>query len=142
MYQRVEKQEKFTEETLDCGTMKQEFQQSVKADSTHKNEDSAKKLAVAQGSLSTTKLGMDYDGFHQMVLGANLKAVKKGEIMSTKSQSRPLNLVASGKSADTAPIPLIGIKLTEEQKDVEPRNQEEFDKHLNKKCMDDGDKYR
>ena len=34
------------------------------------NVDSSKKIACMQH--------MDYDGFHQMVLGANLKPMKKG----------------------------------------------------------------
>ena len=39
---------------------------------------------------------MDYDGFHQMVLGANLKTIKKGEIETVfKSQlNTPMNFVA------------------------------------------------
>lgn len=53
------------------------------------NVDSAKKRAVLQH--------MDYDGFHQMVLGANLKPLKKGEAESIfrHQQDTPINFVAS-----------------------------------------------
>jgi hypothetical protein len=39
-------------------------------DNKRTNVDSAKKISVMQG--------MEYDGFRQMVLGANIKPMKKG----------------------------------------------------------------
>ena len=54
MYQRVEIQKKFTEDNLNCKTMQKEFEQSVKEDITHKNEDTAKKRAVEQGNVRLT----------------------------------------------------------------------------------------
>jgi len=49
------------------------------------NVDSAKKRAVIQGKNSffsnkTSFKGMDYDGFRQMVLGANLFPMKSKEV--------------------------------------------------------------
>ena len=51
--------------------------------------DSAKKRAVLQH--------MDYEGFHHMVLGANLKPLKKGEAENIfrHQQDTPLNFVAT-----------------------------------------------
>ncbi len=87
---------------------------------------------------------MDYDGFHQMVLGANLKPMKKGDIMSAKPQIRPLNLVATAADKEGAvPIPTFaGIKALEEEKCPDPRNQEEFDKYFSKRLSSPADKYR
>ena len=44
---------------------------SIDEENKRVNVDSAKKRAVIQH--------MDYDGFRQMVLGANLKPIKQGE---------------------------------------------------------------
>jgi hypothetical protein len=49
------------------------------------NVDSAKKKAVMQG--------MNYDGFHQMVLGANLKGLKTKELQDFKPSSVIMNTV-------------------------------------------------
>ena len=90
---------------------------------------------------------MDYDGFHQMVLGANLKSVKKGDVINPKpSKSRPLNMIAAtSKDASAATeaviVSLSGAKL-EEVKMTEPRNQEEFDKYFTKKLTNVADKYK
>jgi len=133
MYQRVEKQEKFSEETLECTKIKKEFDQSVKEDLTHKNEDSAKKQAVHQG--------MDYDGFHQMVLGANLKPIKKGDgINVTSNKGRAFNLCLSNSQIKTD-TPIIVTKI-EEEKISAPRNQEEFDKMFSKKLVKNEEKYK
>eukprot|EP00826_Nyctotherus_ovalis_P061863 TRINITY_DN8850_c0_g2_i5.p1 TRINITY_DN8850_c0_g2~~TRINITY_DN8850_c0_g2_i5.p1 ORF type:complete len:272 (+),score=90.64 TRINITY_DN8850_c0_g2_i5:26-817(+) len=130
MYQRVEIQKKFTEDALSCKTMQKEFERSVKEDTTRKNEDTAKKRAVEQG--------MDYDNFHQMVLGANLKPIKKGDFMNVTSQKKVLNLV----SKNTEPEVIIPELKIEEEKFVEPRNQEEFDKYFSKRLDTPLDKFR
>jgi hypothetical protein len=49
------------------------------------NIDSAKKKAVLQG--------MDYDGFHQMVLGADIKGIKTQELQDLKPSSTIVNSV-------------------------------------------------
>ena len=70
-YQHSEtKQVKFDESQLSCSNVKQELRKDVDFENRRVNVDSAKKLAVLQH--------MDYDGFRQMVLGANLKPIKKG----------------------------------------------------------------
>ena len=65
--------------------VKRELGQQINEENKRINVDSAKKKAVLQR--------MDYDGFHQMVLGANLKTVKRGAIESifTGQSGAPLN---------------------------------------------------
>jgi hypothetical protein len=72
MYKIREKQERFYEEKLTVDQVKKELGQQINEENKRINIDSAKKKAVLQH--------MDYDGFHQMVLGANLYPVKRGEI--------------------------------------------------------------
>ena len=88
MYQIREKQEKFYEQKLTVDEVKKELGFAINEENLRSNVDSAKKRAVLQH--------MDYDGFHQMVLGANLKTIKKGEIETVfKSQlNTPMNFVA------------------------------------------------
>ena len=50
--------------------VKEELGEAIDYENKRTNVDSAKKKAVLQH--------MDYDGFHQMVLGANLHPLKKG----------------------------------------------------------------
>ena len=71
MYKLKVKQERFYEELLTVDAVKRELGSTINEENKRINVDSAKKLAVMQR--------MDYDGFHQMVLGANLKPMKKGE---------------------------------------------------------------
>ena len=67
-----QKQEQFSEDTLSAVKARTEMQGDIDFANKRVNVDSAKKLAVMQH--------MDYDGFRQMVLGANLKPMKKGQI--------------------------------------------------------------
>ena len=67
-----QKQEQFSEDTLSAAKARTEMQGDIDFANKRVNVDSAKKLAVMQH--------MDYDGFRQMVLGANLKPMKKGQI--------------------------------------------------------------
>jgi hypothetical protein len=57
---------------LNTQKYKQELKTALNQEYHRINVDSAKKKAVLQR--------MDYDGFHQMVLGADLKGIKKDEI--------------------------------------------------------------
>jgi hypothetical protein len=50
--------------------VKKELGDSINEENQRINVDSAKKKAVMYH--------MDYDNFHQMVLGANLKTIKRG----------------------------------------------------------------
>lgn len=66
---------KFEEENfLNTDRYKTELKTAISKENHRINLDSAKKKAVLQG--------MNYDGFHQMVLGADLKGIKEGEITS------------------------------------------------------------
>ena len=64
------KQERFHEELLTTKEVKKELKTEMNIDNKRVNVDSAKKLACLQH--------MDYDGFSQMVLGANLMPMKQG----------------------------------------------------------------
>jgi hypothetical protein len=77
MYKLDVKQERFSDEAVKFESSKQGFCKSLDENTKYHNEDDAKKLAVKQGIKLST--GMDYDQFHQMVLGANLKPIKKDE---------------------------------------------------------------
>lgn len=57
---------------VDMQGMKNELQQSIEYEQHRENVDEAKKRAVKQL--------MDYENFHQMVLGADLKPLKTGEV--------------------------------------------------------------
>ena len=69
---------KLTEENyLDANRFKNQLRDEISRDNHRTNIDSAKKKAVLQC--------MNYDGFHQMVLGADLKGIKPGDLYSIKS---------------------------------------------------------
>ena len=123
----MEKQEKFSEDSLTCKTMQKEFDQSMKEDTKYKNEDSAKKRAVEQGKYYLY-IGMDYDNFHQMVLGANLKPIKKGDFININSQTKALNLITKNSNPE---VEVPEIQITEE-KYIKPGNQDEFYKYITK----------
>lgn len=69
--------------------VQKELGQYINEENKRINVDSAKKKAVLQH--------MDYDGFHQMVLGANLKPLKKGSVESIfkKQSDTPMNYLAT-----------------------------------------------
>lgn len=63
--------------------LKEELKQAINTENHRSNVDSAKKSAVNQY--------MDYDGFHQMVLGADLKGIKIDNVMNIKPEKGILN---------------------------------------------------
>ena len=65
-------QEHFDESRLSTGYTKKQLQRDIDFENKRVNVDSSKKLACMQH--------MDYDGFRQMVLGANLKPMKGGQV--------------------------------------------------------------
>merc|ERR1712032_1009887 len=70
---------KLSEENyLDANRFKSQLKDEISKDIHRVNLDSAKKKAVTQH--------MNYDGFHQMVLGADLKGIKQGEIYTINSE--------------------------------------------------------
>lgn len=75
---------KFTEENLlNTDRYKEQLKVEISKDNHRVNIDSAKKKAVLQG--------MNYDGFHQMVLGADLKGIKQGEIININIKNSIMN---------------------------------------------------
>jgi len=58
--------------TLHISSLRRELEESIKYEEHRHNVDNAKKTAVKQL--------MDYDNFHQMVLGADLKSVKTNDM--------------------------------------------------------------
>lgn len=72
---------------VSLSSLKQELQQAQELEAKRRNENDSKLRAVAQH--------MDYDQFRQMVLGANLKCSKTGELTSLQSAQgdRSLNTV-------------------------------------------------
>jgi Dynein attachment factor N-terminus len=66
------------------------LKQGLVQEETKKNINDSKFRAVAQG--------MDYSGFRQMVLGANLKPTKAGEVFSITNQKKSIfNSACNGK---------------------------------------------
>ena len=68
------KQTMFHTELLTMEQVNRELNKDINEASVRSNVDSAKKRACLQH--------MDYDNFHQMVLGANLFPIKQGETAS------------------------------------------------------------
>lgn len=86
MYKVQRKQERLTKDLMNVNKIKEQMPEAVDEENKRINVDSSKKRAVMQH--------MDYDGFHQMVLGANLKTVKDGAVMNIHNQSDPLDTSA------------------------------------------------
>ena len=87
------KQERFDESTLTTQNCKVMMQDDINFENTRVNVDSAKKIAVMQH--------MEYDGFHQMVLGANLKPTKGISaygIFKPQEYEKTINSVATFQS--------------------------------------------
>ncbi len=94
---KFDKQLKLQEEALFSGsTYRSQLKDAINIENHRTNVDSAKKKAVIQG--------MNYDGFHQMVLGANLKGVSKNELLELKPNNVIMNSVMTqiqlGKEKD------------------------------------------
>ena len=73
------------ENLLDTSKYKYDLKSAINHDNHRINIDSAKKKAVLQR--------MDYDGFHQMVLGADLKGIKSKDMINLKSNESIINNV-------------------------------------------------
>lgn len=133
MYKVGRKQERFNEGALSIEKVKSEMPSAIDEENKRINVDSSKKRACLQH--------MDYDGFHQMVLGANLVPIKSGslsEISNDRTRWHGLNTHAAlseimtknyedkqellEKYADM-------YRLEEDLKRV-PRSQNEFDKYF------------
>ena len=129
------KQQRFSEADLTCQKAKKEMYVDIDQANVRSNIDSAKKRACLQH--------MDYDGFHQMVLGANLFPIKKGAIDTIYRESNWENninhtatyrgIVEKGYD-ETIVKNTLDIKLEESLN--APKNSEEFEKFVMKKCRD------
>jgi hypothetical protein len=84
------------EDLFNASKYKMQLKEAINIENQRTNVDSAKKKAVLQG--------MDYNGFHQMVLGANLKGVKTSELLELKPTTPIMNNVMTqillGKEKD------------------------------------------
>lgn len=74
---------------LNASKYKNDLKNAINMENHRTNIDSAKKKAVIQG--------MNYDGFHQMVLGADLKGVKTKELQEFKPNGIVMNSVMTQK---------------------------------------------
>ncbi|CDW74897.1 atp12-domain-containing protein [Stylonychia lemnae] len=139
MYQLKIKQERFSEDKLTCQEVKRELGHSLNEESQRINVDSAKKRAVLQH--------MDYDGFRQMVLGANLKSIKAGSAQNiiTTQYTQNVNFIASYNA-----IANIGydeeivrktLSMALEDKLEAPTSQEDFERFFSKKLKDSMKRY-
>lgn len=80
------KDKQLSEEVLlNASKYKNDLKQAINIENHRINIDSAKKKAVMQR--------MDYDGFHQMVLGADLQGIKSKELMDLKPNDTIMNAV-------------------------------------------------
>ena len=146
------KQHRFHHELLTTDHIRTEMASSINEENKRVNEDSAKKKACMQH--------MDYDGFRQMVLGANLMPTKPGAISIYQPQAMMnfnqmgtiqtiQNTSAAAASLNNNANPLgyneeivrETLKYTGTDHLSAPRNQEEFQKFINHKCTDSFQRY-
>lgn len=64
---------------MSCEKARQQLSEYMNEEAKRVNVDSAKKLAVVQ-RMTYINVDMDYDGFRQMVLGANIFPTKSKEL--------------------------------------------------------------
>ena len=108
--------------------------------------DSAKKLACLQH--------MDYDGFAQMVLGANLRPLKAGAAASIFDPTQGgnkmnphanLQNIMSKNYQENAgyneEVIRATLAIANDEELHEPANQEEFEKFITRKCGDSMQRY-
>lgn len=81
----IKKNEKLLNEErlLSASSYREQLKDAINIENHRINIDSAKKKAVLQG--------MNYDGFHQMVLGADLKSLKSKELQEFKPKNLIMN---------------------------------------------------
>jgi hypothetical protein len=98
---------------------KQELKGAIDEENHRSNVDRAKKKAVTQY--------MDYDNFHQMVLGADLKGMKLDDVIEIKPEKGILNPISEEKEIESKKIDIFfknfvvdnqkeGIKFVEDDK--------------------------
>jgi hypothetical protein len=124
------------ENLLDTLKYKHDLRSALNNENHRVNIDSAKKKAVMQR--------MDYDGFHQMVLGADLKGIKSKEMLNLKSNDTIVNNVMIQRKLNEEIDPSKGnfviadIKknftqnLNQTEKNFDQENLKEFYKNFKK----------
>ena len=81
MYEKPAKQERLTEaKVCSIAFSRTGLKDDIEFENKRVNVDSAKKIAVMQH--------MDYDNFHQMVLGANIKPMKAGQLTTISADKK------------------------------------------------------
>ena len=101
---------RLNEDLINAEKYKQELKKAINKENHRVNVDSAKKKAVLQR--------MDYDGFHQMVLGADLKGIKEKDMKQLKPDSMILNnLSIAHKLCETKDIYAKNFVILEEGKE-------------------------
>lgn len=138
-------QQQFDERILTTQYTKQQLQKDIDFESKRVNVDSSKKLAVMQR--------MDYDGFRQMVLGANLKPMKSGQIpnmyshMPDQGNINPIatfNNIAHNEEeirGFNEEVVKLTLQLQEHETLKPPENVGQFEKFFCKKCKDPMQRY-
>lgn len=108
-----------TSETTDISNLKTKLKEDINREYHRVNVDSAKKKAVLQR--------MDYDGFHQMVLGADLKGMRPEEIIYVdfKKNEKVLNNHKIRENLIKPLDVLENVFVNTEEKDVESINSKE-----------------
>lgn len=132
---------RFDENDLTMEKTKQELYMDINEASQRSNVDSAKKRACLQH--------MDYDGFRQMVLGANLFPLKQGEasnIYHERNKGQNINHTASYQMKNNEPgydesIVKNTLEINLDEELAAPKNQEEFEKFVTKKCRESLQRY-
>jgi hypothetical protein len=125
---------KLTEENyLDANRFKNQLRDEISRDNHRTNIDSAKKKAVLQC--------MNYDGFHQMVLGADLKGIKPGDLYSIKSnQSNTIMNNTSIQNKYNENIEILQNAFTVDNKEIKTldnilKNKEKNEMNFNQKTF-------
>lgn len=145
MYKVGVKQKRFNESALSIDKVKSELPDAINEEHKRSNVDSSKKRACLQH--------MDYDNFHQMVLGANLLPIQKGsieQIGDKRMKWHGLNTHAAltdimNKNYKDKKDVLEGyIDLFKQQEELKrvPKSQNEFEKFFLSKLKGSEERFR
>ncbi|CAI2379102.1 unnamed protein product [Moneuplotes crassus] len=145
MYKVGVKQKRFNEESLTIEKVKAELPDALNEENKRVNVDSSKKLACKQY--------MDYDGFHQMVLGANLIPIKKGSLDSIGDRQMKwhgmnthaaLTDILNKNYKDKADILDSYVDLFKKEEELKrvPKTQSEFEKYFCSKLKTSEDRFK
>ena len=145
MYKVGLKQQRFDEKKLTVDSVKESLPDAIDEENKRINVDSSKKRACLQH--------MDYDNFHQMVLGANLIPVKAGSlenINDNKLRSSDLNTHAAlstimsknYKDREDLLTKYADLYKQEEELKRVPKSQNEFEKYFMSKLKTNEERFK